>query len=186
MFGLKNTCVVSKKKWNFSNDFTKNNFFRFADEVSIGMEVLVNNINTLVPTKVINISSFMMQGNYQMQTTCFSSSWNTLRFSMTSTLHTANNLCIINFYLRNHCINLNINIEISICVCQCFRTFLLLFQVYMYHWQWKLTLWLMECLFPAMLLIIMIWLILLWHLLIGFLTLQSRYLGKKKAFQFMS
>ena len=41
-------------------------FFRYADEVSNGDEVLVNKNDKLSPTKVISVSNTMMQGKYQL------------------------------------------------------------------------------------------------------------------------
>ena len=39
-----------------------NIYFRYADQVSIGDEVLVRRNDELIPGNVTNISSFMMQG----------------------------------------------------------------------------------------------------------------------------
>ena len=39
-------------------------FFRYADQVAIGDEVLVLENDDLTPTKVINVSSFNMQGTH--------------------------------------------------------------------------------------------------------------------------
>ena len=39
-------------------------YFRYADEVSIGDEVLVQGNNGLTPTKVINVSKITLQGNH--------------------------------------------------------------------------------------------------------------------------
>ena len=41
--------------------------FRYADQVSIGDEVLVETINQLIPSKVIDVSNFIMKGKYQYQ-----------------------------------------------------------------------------------------------------------------------
>ena len=40
---------------------------RYAEQLSIDDEVLVNENNTLTPTKVINTTSLMMEGNYYYQ-----------------------------------------------------------------------------------------------------------------------
>ena len=39
--------------------------FRYADQVSIGDEVLVETIGQLIPTKVIDVSDFIMKGKHQ-------------------------------------------------------------------------------------------------------------------------
>ena len=39
-------------------------FFRNADQLTIGDELLVQGNNELVPTKVISVSNLIMQGNY--------------------------------------------------------------------------------------------------------------------------
>ena len=39
-------------------------FFRYADQVAVGDEVLVLENDDLTPTKVINVSSFNMQGTH--------------------------------------------------------------------------------------------------------------------------
>ena len=41
------------------------NSLRYADEVSIGNEVLVEAIGHLIPTKVIDISDFIMKGKHK-------------------------------------------------------------------------------------------------------------------------
>ena len=38
--------------------------FRYADSISNGDEVLVGGIDNLTPSKVINVSSLMMQGKH--------------------------------------------------------------------------------------------------------------------------
>ena len=38
-------------------------FFRYADQLSIGDEVLIETSKTLIPAKVINVSNSLMQGN---------------------------------------------------------------------------------------------------------------------------
>ena len=45
-----------------------NIYFRYADQVSIGDEVLVRRNDELIPGNVTNISSFMMQGNSYIKT----------------------------------------------------------------------------------------------------------------------
>ena len=40
---------------------------RFVDQVSIGDELLIPEKSSLAPTKVFNISSFIMKGNYYLQ-----------------------------------------------------------------------------------------------------------------------
>ena len=38
--------------------------FRYADQLTVGDEVLVQEDNELIPVQVTNISSMTMQGNY--------------------------------------------------------------------------------------------------------------------------
>ena len=37
-------------------------FFRYANQVSVGDEVMVQRDNSLIPETVINVSNFMLQG----------------------------------------------------------------------------------------------------------------------------
>ena len=45
--------------------------FRYADQVAIGDEVLVQENDGLTPSKVINVTSSTMQGNYNPFEHCF-------------------------------------------------------------------------------------------------------------------
>ena len=41
--------------------------FRYADQVSHGDEVLVNENNDLIPVKIISVSNFTLQGKHYLQ-----------------------------------------------------------------------------------------------------------------------
>ena len=43
-----------------------NGFFRYADQLEIGDELLMQGINDLTPAKVIHISSLIMQGIFDI------------------------------------------------------------------------------------------------------------------------
>ena len=45
--------------------------FRYADQVAIGDEVLVQENDDLTPSKIINVTSSTMQGNYKPFEHCF-------------------------------------------------------------------------------------------------------------------
>ena len=57
----KTTCQTILIRKQQINNFC---YFRFADQVSIGHEVLVQRNNNLVPEKVIDVDSLMIQGSY--------------------------------------------------------------------------------------------------------------------------
>ena len=60
---------MSKIQFNVSysslnnNVMLSENMFRFADVISVGYEVLVEENDQLIPAKVLNISSLMTEGN---------------------------------------------------------------------------------------------------------------------------
>ena len=60
--------IQKHNKMSFPTNFSKIIFFRYADEVLIGNEVLVEKTNALVSAKVLNISTFKMQGIYYLLT----------------------------------------------------------------------------------------------------------------------
>ena len=45
-----------------------NQLYQYVDQVSTGYELLIQGNDELVPTKVINISNFHMQGNHSSKT----------------------------------------------------------------------------------------------------------------------
>ena len=55
--------VQTKIKAIFLN-MGKGYIFRYADQVSLDDEVLVNKNDEFIPTRVINVSSLMMQGDH--------------------------------------------------------------------------------------------------------------------------
>ena len=53
--------ILTRFIWKKGNKII---LFRYADQVLIGDELLVQGNNEMTPAKVINISSFMMQGEH--------------------------------------------------------------------------------------------------------------------------
>ena len=48
---------------NYLHKYKHQVYFRYADHVSIGDEVLVEENDKLIPRKVVNVSGLLMQGN---------------------------------------------------------------------------------------------------------------------------
>ena len=42
------------------------NICRYANDVSVGDELIINGINDLIPEKVINVTDMKMQGNHHL------------------------------------------------------------------------------------------------------------------------
>ena len=56
--------TTPKSHFTFEYSSTTICFFRYADQVSIGNEVLVEGNDELTPAKVINVNSSSMQGDH--------------------------------------------------------------------------------------------------------------------------
>ena len=53
---------MNKQKILVNNKYISLNIFRFAEEISVDDEVLVNHNGELIPEKVMNVSRLIMKG----------------------------------------------------------------------------------------------------------------------------
>ena len=76
----KNTLLWNKLSFNitFASDIKETEthysnmlWYRYVDQVSIGDEVMVLRNDKLIPAKVMNVSSLIMQGNYSLWHLCY-------------------------------------------------------------------------------------------------------------------
>ena len=132
-------------------------YFRYADQVSVGDEVLIQGYDKLLPTKVINTSDLMLQGIYSYLKVLFSSS-HTLIISLFKNHNTISPVFPLYLIIKfsEHCFNYVLfkrsqyhNLSFN--------------QVHILPWLQKETSLLMDYQLPAILLLIMMWLTLAWQ-----------------------
>ena len=128
-------------------------YCRYADQVLVGDEILVQNNNELIPDKVIKESNFVMEGKNLFQ----------IIYKLVCN-DIISNTTLTHILLKN---------EIKMV------TFISLFQVPMSLWQWRETLWLITYWLLVMLPLAMIWLTLQCYQLENFLQWQNGSLVRK-------